>query len=1215
MEKKIRTERNESDYTKHTHHSHVLARPEVYIGSMQKIIRPEWLLDTETKKLVNKNVDIPEGLIRIYLEIVSNAADNSYESRWMKKSDPGDIKVTMENGWITVRNTGEPMIITVEQELSSPNECITLIDHLFGTLLTSSHYDENIYRIAAGTNGYGAKLSNIFSKEFIVRVGNSKEGLEHESIWKNNMYEKVSSKTTPAFEYDKKTKMWVKGKGKKYTGESYVEVSYLLDFEKFGYTEYPTNTSGLFAKYLIDYSLTCKIPVYFNNELFDNRNIKEYSKLIFSEEKYQSSIVHYEWEGDKIPISLKKLKDKELADAISKSSNPDCIPMIEICVIDTPDECESFSWVNGIITKDGGINVDEANNTLAKDFLEMFIESQNISTPEPGKKKKENKTLLTIKDVKPHFSIIINCRLKDPTFTSQSKTKLLSPKCKFNFKSQELKSCLGWDLFIRLKEEEDFKHQRFENKTNPKTKGRLKLDKGEEANKAGSEESYKCTLYLTEGQSAEGYPKKRISLLPGNKDYAGYYPLKGKVLNTINASDETISNNEEIKTLIRLIGLTENMDYSIEENRKTLRYGAGVLSCVDADNDGKHINCLLLNFLNENYRSFLQNGLFAYLLTPVIKLFDKKKIYKRFYSEDEFIKWLNKNPNHKYKVKYYKGLGTSETPDIIDDMTTAATIICFYDSSADEYLKLAFDKTKADLRKQWIENWRDKTRVDDIQIVDLSKILKKRNITNIINTDLIDYSVHVLFRSIPNFKDGLKKSQRQALYYILKTWKYGIGDVDETKVAQIVGTASTVMQYHHGPKSLEDTIIKMAQNYIGSNNLNLFQPCGDFGSRHQLGKDCASSRYILTKTEWFIKHIFQKELIDIIDFNFVDGEKVEPVWIPCDIPLHIINGCNGIGTGYSTFIPCHNPFDIIKWIIQKCEGTTPKFKILPWYNKFNGEIKLKNLKSKIENISEEFGEEENNLITGITMKTYGKFEIIKTYPDESCDILITEIPIGVSPFLFGKWLEKNEGLKPKKDDKMDFVFKTFFDNSIQIPEEKIVFKLGKVKSVGGGPITHETLKLVKSFGISNMVLIDDKGFPIKYNSVGEMLEVYYTNMIEVYGKMIQKRIENTKIEIDNINIHIKFLNHILDKEITYENTKKNDIYTQMNKHGIPNEFLEKVKIYDLTYEELELLKNKKEKLEKEFSDVKKQKPEKLWVDRLKIFQKELEKRKYGEVDE
>lgn len=1231
-EKYVRTERTEDDYGDLTPHQHILVKPDMYIGSLSRNIREEYVMDLETKKLVVEEVDIPEGMLRLYLEIISNAGDNADASRRMLV-DPGTISVTMDKQWITVRSTGEPIPIGVKKTVSTPDRCITIVEHSFSSLLSSSNYDEKVIRMGCGTNGYGAKLTNIYSTEFRVRVGDKKNGREHESVWSNNMYTLKHSKTTPEFQYSKNkdgSYSWNEKKGAKYTGESYVEVSYNVDFKRFGYDEYPDVAFNLFAKYLADFSLTCKIPVSFNGVEFDLRSIKDYTRMIFSESECDTSLIHYEWNGGKPPKELRAIKDfDKFNEAIALCKKSEYIPIVELCILDTPDGSNVFSWANGIVTASGGVHVDEVTTRFAKDALAQFNEIYGKTS------------VLTEKDIKPHFSIVLNCRVPDPKFIGQCKDKLASPKIKVAFTKDEIGSTSGWEIYDRLKDELTMKSQRMNDKKTSKGKGKFIVKNGCEANLAGSNRSSECILYLTEGTSGSGYTKKRLTMVEGGNDTGGYLPLKGKILNVAKANDEKIGKNKEIDTMEKLLGLKEDVDYTIPENCGSLRYGF-CLSCADADVDGKHINSLLINFFNKKYSSYLAAGKFGYLLTPAVKGYNSKGVIeKRFMSENEFNSWIKQNPKTKLKFKYFKGQGGTITSEIQDDLEYAPTVVCLYDSRAKESIELAFDSGREDARKAWILKYRDSTGIDDVIYIDISKLLKKREITNILNTDLIDYSISTLYRALPNNLDGLKKSQRQLLYCYLEQYRYGNSDADTMKVFEMSAACVKSVHYHHSPQSLDKAIVKMTQCYVGANNLPLFIEDGQFGTRAANGKDAAAPRYISTGLMWWTKYAFLEEMINLVPKNLVEGKPAEPEWIPCDIPLDIVNGCAGIATGWSSFIPCHNPEDAIDWCIKKCKGNKTLPKIRPYYRGFKGHIEIKVLNKEdltdmeyedaedVDDDNEAFEEGEvkrgkkakeeytgiSNIVKGKAMKTYGVYEILEEYADGSYDILITELPIGKYANDYLIWLQSNVNNKPKKGsgkDQITLKRVDKYENFVPSHKEFTHFKVQGIKVIDG-ELNHETLKLTSAFGLTNMVLIDQRGFPHFYDSVESIMEIYYHNMISMYAKYLEYKIETLKSNLVDIEHVRHFIELVVNDQIIVFKRKRSDIFEQMEAFGIPTKYYGDIKISQCDMDDVEKLTEKLNKMRKELELYMTYTPAGYWMQRLIILKDKIQKH-YTDLD-
>ena len=159
----------------------------------------------------------------------------------------------------------------------------------------------------------------------------------------------------------------------------------------------------------------------------------------------------------------------------------------------------------------------------------------------------------------------------------------------------------------------------------------------------------------------------------------------------------------------------------------------------------------------------------------------------------------------------------------------------------------------------------------------------------------------------------------------------------EVKVAILASQVSKVSHYHHGDASLYGAIINMAQNYVGSNNINLLVPCGQFGSRVSGGKDAASPRYIFTQLNGLCKTLFKTQDNGILTYQTDDNVLVEPNFYLPVIPVILVNGTQGIGTGFSSDIyPC-NPMEIIKNQRRIINGKKMR-DMHPWFRNFRGQI-------------------------------------------------------------------------------------------------------------------------------------------------------------------------------------------------------------------------------------------------------------------------------------
>jgi DNA topoisomerase II len=203
-----------------------------------------------------------------------------------------------------------------------------------------------------------------------------------------------------------------------------------------------------------------------------------------------------------------------------------------------------------------------------------------------------------------------------------------------------------------------------------------------------------------------------------------------------------------------------------------------------------------------------------------------------------------------WRIKYYKGLGTSTSQEAREyfkrlDLHRKSLV---WDNAASNNLNIAFQPDKASERKDWIASQYSPDRIADRSSSSIS-------ISDFINNDLVQFSHANLWRAIPSLIDGLKPSQRKVLYACFKRDR-GAAKMAEVKVAQLAAYCSEHTSYHHGEVSLAGTIVKMAQDYVGSNNIPLLEPIGQFGTRLQGGTDCASARYIFTRLQPITRLIF-----------------------------------------------------------------------------------------------------------------------------------------------------------------------------------------------------------------------------------------------------------------------------------------------------------------------------------------------------------------------
>jgi DNA gyrase/topoisomerase IV subunit B len=646
-------------------------------------------------------------------------------------------------------------------------------------------------------------------------------------------------------------------------------------------------------------------------------------------------------------------------------------------------------------------------------------------------------------------------------------------------------------------------------------------------------------------------------------------------------------NPNRIKKIIDL-GVTEQYVYDLETENH--HFQAGVGQIVVHNTDGSHIKGLLMNFIHSIWPSLMKRSNFiTSMATPIVKAVKGKEILS-FYNLPDYDNWLSANTTNKnWKIKYYKGLGTSTAAEareyFVDfekklinyvwvDSEDEETTLPYKKNNDEDAILLAFEKVRADDRKIWLRNF-DKNNV-------LLYEEKEVRISKFIHSDLIHFSNDDLSRSIPSLVDGFKISQRK-IYY--GAHLRGL-DKTEVKVAQLAGFVSDKAAYHHGEASLMGAIIGMAQNYMGSNNINILKPNGQFGSRlRPNGSDSASPRYIWTMLEDLTPIIFNNMDTPILNNLFEDSEPIEPEYYIPIIPMILVNGTQGIGTGFSTKVPCYNPKDIIRNLRNKLSNKD--FEAMdPWWRNFEGTV------VKIDDFNYEIK---------------GKYEIKGT------KLIITELPVGESTFGFKEHLEKMlEPEEPKKPVKGKITekkttktntFLSYTDNSTDTKVYfELEFELGYLSTVKD---LDKLFHLSKKYSITNMHLFNANGAIHKYDSPLEIMEEYYDIRLECYQKRKNYQLQILKDELTLISYKVKFLLLVIDKKLIINNKKKNDLEKELEELEFPKlsknesyDYLLTMPIYNLTKEKVEHLKEQEKDKETEYNTLKKLKPSDIWLNEL-----------------
>ena len=751
-----------------------------------------------------------------------------------------------------------------------------------------------------------------------------------------------------------------------------------------------------------------------------------------------------------------------------------------------------ISFVNGIYTSRGGKHLDY--------FFDLILNKlQKMVHPD-----------LTKKLLKDYLNVALKSSIINPSFSSQTKEELMTPVPKFGMECfinpkfwDEIKKS---NIIEKLKQVVSYSTQKILSKLEGSKKSKIKgIYKLEDANYAGTKKSTECTLILTEGDSAKATAIAGISAIKDGRNYFGVYPLRGKLLNVREASTSQLSNNNEINELKKILGLKSGV------KREELRYNS-VMFMMDADEDGSHIKGLILNFFDFFYPHLLeQKDFIKILVTPVVKATQKDKVFS-FQNLRAYSTWKETNDSTKWNIKYYKGLGTSTSKEAQEYfLNLDKNTIDILEKGSNTDILLAFAKEKIEDRKKWLIKY------DPENILQLEPPMTI-TIKQFVNQELIHFSNYDNIRSIPSIIDGFKPSQRKVIYACLKK-----NLVNEMKIDQLSGAVAEITAYHHGEQSLVGTIINLAQNFVGSNNVNLLEPIGQLGTRLMGGKDHSSARYIFTKLTSIINKLIKKEDQDILESQDDDGFPIEPKnYLPI-VPLCLVNGCEGIGTGFSTNIPSYNLNEIILWYKNKLEGKKNN-DLIPYYNGFKGRI---------------FSYDETTWIS----------EGILTIEDNK--IIISELPVKLWTSDYKEFLEilveeKNSLFKSyqnlSSDTEINFIIKIEKENI-----EKIQKMYDTIDSFGMRDL-YKLLHLYKTIKTSNLTLYNTNWQLESYKNVSSILEEFYTFRLEQYEKRRLKSIELLEKDKEYYFGQLKFIELVMNnnKIFKLEDESIND-YLKDNK--------------------------------------------------------------------
>ena len=823
-----------------------------------------------------------------------------------------------------------------------------------------------------------------------------------------------------------------------------------------------------------DAAMWCsKAQVKFNNQILEVKTLEDYAQMHM---------------GD-VPIAKMHTENFDVVVAHSTSGG-----------------FQQCSWVNGICTTKGGSHVDK----VVKALVDEISNDKRCMTLKPAQ-------------IKASLFVFVRVVVINPTFSSQEKAECTSKITEvIDLKPKFIKDVLASGVLGDLISKGSILVTKELKKTDGSKKSRITgIPKLDDANWAGTHRSHDCTLIITEGDSAKALAIAGLSVVGRNA--FGVFPLRGKPRNVRDATVKQVTDNEEFSNLKKILGLQHGKVYN---SVRELRYGR-LMIMTDADLDGSHIKGLVLNMFHVYWPKLIELGFVVSMVTPVIKA---GRVW--YFTEEEYRQSLqetsaggpgaSKFPSGT-SVKYYKGLGTSTSAEAKEyfQKIEQLTVAFGADPNMNESMTLAFAKAQADDRKGWLTNHMAAPPVG----IPYGHI-KALPVTDFVHRDLANFSAEDIKRSIPHVVDGLKPSQRKVIYACLKK-----NLTTDMKVAQLAGYIAEQTAYHHGEASLQGTIVNLAQNFVGANNLNLLEPSGQFGTRLAGGKDAASSRYIFTRLSPHTRKIFDLADSSVLKYVMDDGQQVEPEFYAPIVPMILVNGAEGIGTGFSCYVPPYD-IEIIKHNIQCALEQVAMVPMVPHFKGFKGKV----TKTK----------DHTWVLEGVVQAEGSRWHV-------------TELPPGL-------WIQD---FKEHLDALVEKgTIQKFENHSTETSPDFFIW--GGISGAMEDPIRE--LGLTKTIHTSNMHLIGPNGAVKKYNSPEEILVDYLEVRLATYKKRKAWQLKQLETEMNWLSEKSRFIRDVaVHPRLQVFNTPLEQIHAQLRREKYDEALWPKlldIKTYQYTKEEV-----------------------------------------------
>lgn len=894
---------NGSSYAWLSPREHALKRPDTYAGGTNPIETEGYsfhVSDGGTLATKHERAMIAPAMMKVLDEAVQNAMD---------RPDRKLIRIACDaSGTFSVSNDGR----TIPVQLWEKSDRYTA-EILFCELMSGDNFDDEVKRLdVGGRNGLGIKITALMSTEFVVECVCLEDSLLFEKSsqvgaidLKKRASIKADAQDVRAFDgaprfggiptlgvdadggLDENTRFLLRGtvyanKGKlRYTQRfennlavihppeitrttskdrvSSTTVRFTIDLPRFGMrAPLDDATMGILRSRAYDVAAVtdAKVTVHLDDVRITVKGIKDYA-LALGGDWLGRDTVHAD-DGSSLDVLL-----------LARASAPNTY---------------TVGFVNGIRCA-AGAHVDG-----------VFAKLRDVVSDIVSKKLKRP-IKVSAAQIRERMSVVVSARVINPSFTTQTKERLNTKADQVATYVPSKATCAALERSGVVRDLCDVANEKEDRAVSKSVKTDrhrvVTIPKYERALKLGNKKT-PCQLYVTEGDSAKGLAVSGFSVI--GRDHNGVFPLRGKLVNVNGMSVKASLQHKEIHHLTQILGLDPTVAYT-EELVAALPYRHLVIF-TDQDNDGSHIMGLVLNWLVCFYPTLLRAHptFVKRFATPIVRARIGTET-RSFFSQTEFHEWAAGRKAS--LVKYFKGLGTSTNEDAKH----------YFKHIDDHLITVKFD---SDACKNAVDMWFDRQRsgerkaavgARDVGYIDYAE--DETTIRAFCDTELVRFGNAANERAIANVVDGLKPSQRKALFSTLSR-KPG-----EVKVAQLAAGTAELTAYHHGEQSLVQTIVAMAQPWVGANNVALLAPNGMFGSRHMPREEHSAPRYIFTEAAKIARYIFPESDDAVLEMAEDDGKVVEPKLYAPIVPFLLVNGTEGIGSGWRSRCPPYSMEEIL----------------------------------------------------------------------------------------------------------------------------------------------------------------------------------------------------------------------------------------------------------------------------------------------------------------